>query len=504
MNNLKYGLKPVAGLVFCLFCLTYGYAKVDDASWKEMEATFKKNITSKNAPDRILALNTIASADRKEAVVLIIDALGKACDKIQGLLRDKEKILESGKDKVIDSKISEKAAELIPQIEAEESVKSAAIETLKKVTDIEAISILLDSMVKTSNTNTKLALLEVAARKSSDPANEALLKLLNDSSDAIKISAATSLGENKYMPAVPKLIALLSEKTWQVKYTAAEALGFMGSLDAVGPLVDALQKESGRVKDEIVSALGLLTKNNFGDNPPLWKDWYEKNKADLQTAINRNDAPKNTPLVKEAKTTYYGLNVTAKRPIFLIDISMSMSFLITDSEAGKMPPGADGSALAANAKLNIAKQELMKVINSLADDVRFNIISYSDNVERWDKDLAPANSKMKKSAADYIDKLKLKGKTNIYDALEMAFNMAGVGAADKNYALGVDAIYFLTDGKPTLGQIQDTNKILEKVREWNKLSKIAIFTIALGQDTEEAFLKKLAEDNGGTFVSKKN
>lgn len=79
------------------------------------------------------------------------------------------------------------------------------------------------------------------------------------------------------------------------------------------------------------------------------------------------------------------------------------------------------------------------------------------------------------------------GATNIYDALELAFQDPDV-----------DTIVFLSDGEPTAGQVTDVGLIREAVREWNDTRGIKIDTVAVGGSLQ--LLQWLAEDNGGRYV----
>ena len=80
-------------------------------------------------------------------------------------------------------------------------------------------------------------------------------------------------------------------------------------------------------------------------------------------------------------------------------------------------------------------------------------------------------------------------------ALDFAFEMAGPGAAEKNYKSGVDTMFFLSDGAPS---DRNSDEILEEVRMRNRLRKIRIHVIAI-LNYSTPFLRKLAEQNGGVY-----
>lgn len=113
---------------------------------------------------------------------------------------------------------------------------------------------------------------------------------------------------------------------------------------------------------------------------------------------------------------------------------------------------------------------------------------------------------------EWVEKQAVIGSTNIYDALETGFKAMGVGAGkDKSYEPVYDTIFFMTDGKPTSGKVQDTSLILGDVRRWNDGRKIRIHVVGMGgkekggagprgDDLDRKFLEDLAEQNQGKAV----
>lgn len=57
-------------------------------------------------------------------------------------------------------------------------------------------------------------------------------------------------------------------------------------------------------------------------------------------------------------------------------------------------------------------------------------------------------------------------------------------------------IVFLTDGEPTVSEVRP-NKIQATVREFNSDPQASIFSLALGDDADLGFLKKLSLRNSG-------
>ena len=99
------------------------------------------------------------------------------------------------------------------------------------------------------------------------------------------------------------------------------------------------------------------------------------------------------------------------------------------------------------------------------------------------------------------------GKTNTLKALLYGFGVDPdkppkpkvTGFDKKALKRPLDTIYFLSDGRPSIGKLLEPEEILAEVRKHNENYRLVIHTIAIG-DFQKAFLRQLAEANGGVFV----
>jgi uncharacterized protein YegL len=92
--------------------------------------------------------------------------------------------------------------------------------------------------------------------------------------------------------------------------------------------------------------------------------------------------------------------------------------------------------------------------------------------------------------------------TNIHKALKTAIQISRLGkklwrsTLDRNFRHPELVIMFLTDGEPSEGKT-DPNKIISAATRWNKKCKASIFSLALGNDADMRFLRKLSLRNTG-------
>jgi hypothetical protein len=201
---------------------------------------------------------------------------------------------------------------------------------------------------------------------------------------------------------------------------------------------------------------------------------------------------------------FEGIALTGRRVIFLVDMSGSME--LVDEKT------------AAPAKWLGVRETLAKVMRSLTDLTKFQVIVFADKVVyplgndgRWlDYDPKASADRALKALAE----TKPNGPTNMYTAFESAFRFRD---------LGLDTIYVLSDGLPNVGPgltPEQENNLKETERseilarhirnllhkDWNHeipgRPRVRINTIGFFFESPDvgAFLWALARENDGSFV----
>ncbi len=347
---------------------------------------------------------------------------------------------------------------------------------------------------------------------------EILLALTKDKAFEVRLAALDAIGKSRLKKLGKDVLAMLKGPVWQVQQAAIQALGALRYAGAVDPLIEKL-KDPGRLKIDIAEALFKITAWDFGTNYGLWrKTWSRLSKLDgfrIPTDEELAKAAKNREKYDKRygkggkKNTFAGIPTTSTRVLFVIDVSASMEDLVIDRSKFK--------GYGSFRKLDIVKTELKKTVKSLGRNTWFNIIAFASKVKKWKKFLVPGTVSYKASALSFIKSLEPlgtgrgfnsvadgSGKTNTFGALMAAFDLdpaKGVVLTGngKKKALKLDTIYFLTDGRPSIGKYVDIEDILREVKKVNETRRIVIHCISIG-DFEGSFLKRLAQQNGGVFV----
>jgi HEAT repeat protein len=339
------------------------------------------------------------------------------------------------------------------------------------------------------------ALTKLADRTPSGPEAEA--------QERIRRSAVEGLGWQDQDDAVDAVAKVLraDRASKEVKETCIAALVRLRREASMRPLFDALL-EKGPISEAAAKGLKELTREDFGIDRTKWTNWWnEKGKATTalagrKTAEERKEAEEADQ--RKGGTTFYGITTRSKRLVYVLDMSGSMA------EGEIAAKGSTGGGTT-HTKFWIAKKELKASIASLADDALFDIIVFADGVKIWKPQLVMATKEVKAEALKWIENPReviAVGATNIFDALEKAFELAGRGAVDKRYNLNVDTIMFMSDGQANRGRILEPGAILAEIARMNEHKKVCINTVGVGKGHDAELMKRLARLNGGTYVAR--
>ncbi|XP_071358205.1 inter-alpha-trypsin inhibitor heavy chain H5 [Trachinotus anak] len=157
----------------------------------------------------------------------------------------------------------------------------------------------------------------------------------------------------------------------------------------------------------------------------------------------------------------------------------------------------DTSASMLGTKIRQTKDALFTILRDLRPDDRFNFISFSNKIKVWQPNrLVPVTPLTVRDAKKFIFMLMPTGGTNIDGAIQTGSSLL------RDYLSGPDAsqnsvslIIFLTDGRPTVGEMQSM-AILGNTRSAVQ-EKFCIFTIGIGNDVDYRLLERMSLENCG-------
>jgi Mg-chelatase subunit ChlD len=399
--------------------------------------------------------------------------------------------------------------------------------------------------------------------------NPRVITVLREAASAsdprIRVIAVDTLGKMMIPDMVDVFLRALWDIQWPVRVAAVQALRTIPITDehkkdrVVANLIKALkdaEAEKGRLQWEILDALKTLTGAHPGNDAASWEVWAQSGKP------AREGKKKDQGMTRAVVPTYHGLKIKSARIVFVLDTTGSMQepATVTREPGKKSPPiplppvitGGGGGGRAAGervtpaqaerlrklkkenedriiaTKMDAEKQELICAIIHLPSHVHFTLVFYAEVPRVWRPLLVPATVVNKIEAVERIEMITPGGGTDIFRALQEAFQIyqtAGgrkggrpAGGRGRAKVTGggkkpinridapVDEIFLLSDGRPTVGNILETSRLRAEVRKLNKVRKIRINTIVVGTEgrglnaADIEFMRRLAEENSGKFI----
>ncbi len=211
--------------------------------------------------------------------------------------------------------------------------------------------------------------------------------------------------------------------------------------------------------------------------------------------------------VMKKSDQFFGIETSTNNTLYLIDISGSMEGIDEGSikdqvmrEAGNKAGNAVSNAIGGKignilgkqvtkqaTKLGAVKRKLIPAIKGLPDGKKFAVFAYNNDVTKQSVELRIASNMSRTSANIFVENLKAGGGTN-----------TSVGLVEALSTPGVQEIVLMSDGLPNGGP----EAVLEEIRRVNTNS-IIIHTIAFGEDADHNFMRTLAQENNGTFITSK-
>jgi hypothetical protein len=203
----------------------------------------------------------------------------------------------------------------------------------------------------------------------------------------------------------------------------------------------------------------------------------------FKTSIDKKKAKAILDRIEQPRSFIYG-TIISKEVVFVVDVSGSMNAKFQLSNGQEV------------SRIDFVRNELKKAVAILPPDRKINVIMFSSSADAWKSRLISATKPNKLDAFKFANRYNVQGATNIHGALQAAFD-------DRN----VKTIYFLTDGVPTAGQVQDPNQIINEVRQMNQGRNVRIHTCAfiMGQfmgdnkPQSKMIMRKLAEATNGVY-----
>ena len=276
--------------------------------------------------------------------------------------------------------------------------------------------------------------------------------------------------EMKSPAAVTAAQKCLRNRAWELRSLALRYLAVNRDVTSIPALIARYGAEDGRLKHELDAALFVHTGKRCWSRA-TWSRWWRNNKEGF--ALPHPDTVKAGGTTSGGQTvSYYDIPLVSSRLAFVVDYSGSMGAKV----------GTDRK----RTRLDVAKKQLTSVFSALPKTHKVNVILFESNVDPIWKEVRPLTNSNRRELLEEVEAVKQTGGTNLFDAIEYAFQDPEV-----------DTIYLLTDGDPASGRFTEPAEILEQIRMMNRSRQIVIHCISIGK--RSPLLQDIAELTSGTY-----
>lgn len=235
------------------------------------------------------------------------------------------------------------------------------------------------------------------------------------------------------------------------RLAAVTALGEARSLAGVRGLVAVLEAEpKGDAARRTVAFLQQLSGQRHRTDPRPWRDWVDGLGDDWVPANAGADGLDGDD---GTVTQLKGLPIRSERLALLIDMSGSMWQKRDDGRATK----------------ELVDVEVRRCLEALPESARFNLIPYATEPDPYDDELVKVSSKKVAKALEWFEDNDLRGKGNVWDAIDVAL-------LDPD----VDTLVIMGDGAPSGGPHWNLELMVPMLLERNRFRQVT-FDVLLSE-----------------------
>ena len=316
--------------------------------------------------------------------------------------------------------------------------------------------------------------------------------------------------------AVRAVIGALGRSTWRADMALVRFLDDFRSIDAIPALVAVLERfqahpeevKSGKLSGLLMYQSHELLVSMTGavfpaTAPDKWRAFWDTERDKLSVGQKKPASAAGSGTVASG---FCGIPVEGTRVVFVLDLSGSMQWNMDSQDK-------DGKKTLTK-RVDFAKRELIRAMDQISPNAQFNLVTFNGNpkCEEWKKELVPANERNREAFKKYVEGLRADGGTNLWSGLEAALKLKSLVLGNR-YTTNIDELFILSDGAPTVGEVQDPIEILKLVQACNRFANVRINTIFISSATPpeamqaqpkmaispQELMRRMAEQNGGKF-----
>jgi len=332
----------------------------------------------------------------------------------------------------------------------------------------------------------RLMIRALARLKSTHAWVQVLLTSQSDRDPAVQRAARIELlgGGSDFLEVAARLLE--EEKSEAFRGEILLVLGDRRRYDAVPLLIGALADRSGIVAGAAAEALEAITGEALGYDAARWKRWHAtwlaerpKETGPSVAPAAPGEEPEHRP-VRGLAPRFYGLPLTAKDLVFVVDVSGSV--------------GSGG--------IERAKQELADAVDRLPSDVRVAALFFSESVSTWREGaFEPATPANKEDLRKFLRGIAPGKRTDVFTPLNAGLALVERRVREKHEAgeafLTPVAMVVVSDGE---GNVQATPpRVVADRLDRLDPARTVVHAVVLGSK-DNALMAQLAHMGGGHYL----
>lgn len=264
--------------------------------------------------------------------------------------------------------------------------------------------------------------------------------------------------------------AALRDEDWRPRMQAVDNFATIQTKTSIDALISAIDDGRPIVSYRAVVSLQKLTRQKWTVKPQ-WELWWGENRDGFSFPRGKHDFRASS----DAKyATYNKVPVVSDHVVFLIDKSQMMRDKL---KSGKT-------------KDDRALEELEATFARLSGDFVFNVYTYSDRLEPFQRKPITLNDRSRNAAIQFVTTKPCAGRKDIWSAL-----LEVVEDPD------IDTVYLLSSGEPEIGLYVHWNRVVAHLEDINRFHKLTVHSVAYSaNDWYRTQLERIAKATGGEFV----
>ena len=283
--------------------------------------------------------------------------------------------------------------------------------------------------------------------------------------DAVRVMAA--LKSDKYLPI---LAQELTKAEWPLAMEICRTISASPHKGFFNTLIKRLNNEKGRLRQDIVHCLSTIAGGQEASTAKEWAAWWSKNSRTFQVDAEASAAYRESNRIQDVDIDgngfFYGLILYSDRMSYVVDSSASMR----------------------GGRIESLTENMSGSIEQLKSHVKFNIVDFGGDLNIMYEGSLTSN---KRDGVETVEDFFLSLGTRSYDGMEAAIHLQEI-----------DTIFFLSDGAPIRGQLDNWSQIRAALILMGRYRPVAVCCIDFDPSAgNQAHMFALSAENAGHHES---